>query len=55
MRRAPDGGWSLELNPDTLNKYGIGLEDVLVLPDGTRAPDNAALVAAARELTATRH
>ena len=32
----------------------IGLEDVLVLPDGTRAPDNAALVAAARELTATR-
>lgn len=30
----------------------IGLEDVLVLPDGTLAPDNAALVAAARELGA---
>ena len=30
----------------------IGLEDVLVLPDGTRAPDNAALVAAARALGA---
>ncbi len=26
----------------------IGLEDVLTLPDGTRAPDNAALVARAR-------
>ncbi len=26
----------------------IGLEDVLALPDGTLAPDNAALVAAAR-------
>jgi uncharacterized protein (DUF849 family) len=32
----------------------IGLEDVLVLPDGSHATDNAALVAAARELTATR-
>lgn len=32
----------------------IGLEDVLVLPDGSHAPDNAALVAAARELIATR-
>jgi uncharacterized protein (DUF849 family) len=30
----------------------IGLEDVLVLPDGSRAPDNAALVAAARALGA---
>jgi uncharacterized protein (DUF849 family) len=30
----------------------IGLEDVLVLPDGSWAPDNAALVAAARELGA---
>lgn len=30
----------------------IGLEDVLVLPDGTTAPDNAALVTAARELGA---
>ena len=30
----------------------IGLEDVLVLPDGTPAPDNAALVAAARALGA---
>lgn len=28
----------------------IGLEDTLVLPDGTEAPDNAALVAAAREI-----
>lgn len=28
----------------------IGLEDVLVLPDGSPAPDNAALVAAARRL-----
>ncbi|QDL91601.1 hypothetical protein FDP22_07250 [Paroceanicella profunda] len=28
----------------------IGLEDVLVLPDGRPAPDNAALVTAAREL-----
>ena len=28
----------------------IGLEDVLVLPDGSPAPDNASLVAAAREL-----
>ena len=32
----------------------IGLEDVLVLPDGSRAPDNAALVAAAREISASR-
>lgn len=30
----------------------IGLEDVLVLPDGSCAPDNAALVRAARELLA---
>ena len=30
----------------------IGLEDVLVLPDGSWAHDNAALVAAARELGA---
>ncbi|MGT2425003.1 3-keto-5-aminohexanoate cleavage protein [Amnibacterium kyonggiense] len=30
----------------------IGLEDVLVLPDGSPAPDNAALVAAARRLGA---
>lgn len=30
----------------------IGLEDVLVLPDGTTVPDNAALVTAARELGA---
>ena len=30
----------------------IGLEDVLVLPDGAPAPDHAALVAAARELGA---
>lgn len=30
----------------------IGLEDVLVLPDGAPAPDNAALVAAAREILA---
>lgn len=30
----------------------IGLEDVLVLPDGTRAADNAALVTAARRLGA---
>jgi uncharacterized protein (DUF849 family) len=30
----------------------IGLEDVLELPDGSRAPSNAALVAAARELGA---
>ena len=29
----------------------IGLEDVLVLPDGSPAPDNAALVAAADRLT----
>ncbi|HEY5835331.1 3-keto-5-aminohexanoate cleavage protein [Streptomyces sp.] len=28
----------------------IGLEDVLLLPDGTPAPDNAALVSAAREV-----
>jgi uncharacterized protein (DUF849 family) len=28
----------------------IGLEDVLTMPDGTPAPDNAALVAAARQL-----
>lgn len=28
----------------------IGLEDVLVLPDGSPAPDNAALVRAARAL-----
>jgi uncharacterized protein (DUF849 family) len=32
----------------------IGLEDVLVLPDGSAAPDNAALVAAARSLGAGR-
>jgi len=31
----------------------IGLEDVLVLPDGRPAPDNAALVAAARRLLPT--
>ncbi len=31
----------------------IGLEDVLVLPDGSPAPDNAALVAAARDLLAS--
>ena len=30
----------------------IGLEDVLVLPDGSPAPDNVALVRAARELLA---
>lgn len=30
----------------------IGLEDVLVLPDGSTAPDNAALVRAARDLLA---
>lgn len=30
----------------------IGLEDVLVLPDGSRAPSNAALVTAARSLGA---
>ncbi|MCZ7439058.1 3-keto-5-aminohexanoate cleavage protein [Micromonospora sp. WMMC241] len=30
----------------------IGLEDTLLLPDGTTAPDNAALVAAARALGA---
>ena len=30
----------------------VGLEDVLVLPDGSVAADNAALVAAAVELTA---
>jgi inactivated superfamily I helicase len=28
----------------------IGLEDTLVLPDGSNAPDNAALVSAALEL-----
>jgi uncharacterized protein (DUF849 family) len=33
----------------------IGLEDALVLPDGSRAPDNAALVAAARQLGAGGH
>lgn len=32
----------------------IGLEDVLVLPDGSPAPDNAALVLAARSLGAGR-
>jgi uncharacterized protein (DUF849 family) len=31
----------------------IGLEDTLVLPDGSRAPDNAALVAAAVALGAS--
>jgi uncharacterized protein (DUF849 family) len=31
----------------------IGLEDVLTLPDGTPAPDNAALVAAARTVAGT--
>ncbi len=30
----------------------VGLEDVLVLPDGSHAPDNAALIAAARALGA---
>jgi len=28
----------------------IGLEDALELPDGSRAPDNVALVAAARTI-----
>ena len=32
----------------------IGLEDVLTMPDGSPAPDNAALVRAAREVL-TRH
>lgn len=32
----------------------IGLEDILHLPDGGTASDNAALVAAARRLTAPR-
>ncbi len=32
----------------------IGLEDVLELPDGTPAPDNAALVVAARQVIAER-
>ena len=32
----------------------IGLEDVLTLPDGSPAPDNAALVAAARALVRAR-
>jgi uncharacterized protein (DUF849 family) len=32
----------------------IGLEDVLNLPDGSPAPDNAALVAAAREIVESR-
>jgi uncharacterized protein (DUF849 family) len=32
----------------------IGLEDVLVLPDGTPAPDNAALVRAARAVVTER-
>lgn len=31
----------------------IGLEDVLILPDGARAPDNASLVAAARQIIET--
>jgi uncharacterized protein (DUF849 family) len=31
----------------------IGLEDVLVLPDGSPAPDNAALVRAAAEVLAS--
>ncbi len=31
----------------------IGLEDVLVLPDGTRAPDNAALVRFAADMAAS--
>ncbi|MGN6741960.1 MAG: 3-keto-5-aminohexanoate cleavage protein [Amnibacterium sp.] len=30
----------------------MGFEDTLVLPDGTLAPDNAALVAAARAIGA---
>lgn len=30
----------------------IGLEDVLVLPDGTEASDNAALIRAAHDLLA---
>ncbi|MUK00682.1 hypothetical protein GM708_01275 [Vibrio cholerae] len=33
----------------------IGLEDVLELPDGTTAPDNASLVRAAREILAGIH
>ena len=32
----------------------IGLEDVLTMPDGTQAPDNAALVSAARALGGAR-
>jgi len=32
----------------------IGLEDTLRLPDGSLAPDNAALVAAARRLAEER-
>lgn len=31
----------------------VGFEDVLTLPDGTPAPDNAALVAAARDIMAS--
>jgi uncharacterized protein (DUF849 family) len=50
-----DGAWPvLRMAASRLFDVRIGLEDVLTLPDGTPAPDNAALVAAAKEIVDTR-
>jgi uncharacterized protein (DUF849 family) len=50
-----EGAWPvLRMAAARLFDVRIGLEDVLTLPDGTLAPDNAALVAAAREIVESR-
>jgi uncharacterized protein (DUF849 family) len=50
-----EGAWPvLRMAASRLFDVRIGLEDVLTLPDGTPAPDNAALVAAAKQIIETR-
>jgi uncharacterized protein (DUF849 family) len=50
-----DGAWPvLRMAAARLFDVRIGLEDVLTLPDGTPAPDNAALVGAAKEIVDSR-
>ena len=50
-----DGAWPvLRMAASRLFDVRIGLEDVLTLPDGSPAPDNGALVAAAREIIESR-
>jgi len=50
-----DGAWPvLRMAASRLFDVRIGLEDVLSLPDGSQAPDNAALVTAARKIVESR-